>query len=165
MSKWFYIIAGILVAVMLSQFPEFYQQYRQRLGGTMDELTRQVQALDDRAAATDMTRYNYVRHLKSSKDQAAKQEGEHLTNLLTRHFSVSEAIKELDSGDMKMMFVLAVYHLDKDTAMATAEDYKPAIPLTLESAVYSLIGFIVGYLTMAFLFVFLPRRVLLSDNS
>ncbi len=164
MRGWIYIIAGIIVALMLSQFPEFYQQYRQRLGGTLDELNRQVQALDERAANVQMTRYNYVRHLTSNPDTATKQEGEHLTHLLTRQYDVDVAIKDLDDAKVQEIFIKVIFHLDIKTAEATARDYKPALPLSIEGGLYTLIGFLFGYIFMAFLFVFLPKRVLQTEN-
>lgn len=165
MRKWIYITAGVLLAALLSQFPEFHQQYRQRLGGTLDELTRQVEALDQRAAQTNMTRFNYIRHLQASEDEPARLEGGHLENLLVRHFSVSEAIQTLDNAHVGMIFLNVIYFLDVETAKATAEDYKPAVPLTMEGAIYAAIGFVWGYILMAFLMVFLPKRVLISEET
>ncbi|MDX1736900.1 MAG: DUF2937 family protein, partial [Alphaproteobacteria bacterium] len=142
MLKWVYLTAGIFCALLMSQFPEYYQQYRQRLGGTMDELNRQVEALDQRATSAGLSRFDYIRHLTSSTDKAAKMEGEHLTDLLTRHFSVSEAIVELDATPNKLILFVALLHLDYETAEATAKDYVPAVPLTITSAIYALVGFV-----------------------
>lgn len=41
----FLIIASS--AVLFSQAPEFAQQYRQRLGGAIDELTTSIQSFDE----------------------------------------------------------------------------------------------------------------------
>ncbi|WP_420548641.1 DUF2937 family protein [Curvivirga sp.] len=161
--KYLYILTGLFVGAVFSQFPEFHQQYFQRLGGTLDELDRQVEALDNRAASTDLTRYNYIRHLINSKDKAAQMEGEHLTNLLRRQFDVQQAITSLENASPQMMAILVIYHLDVNTAKATAEVYKPAVPLTISGATYFGIGFVIGYILMAFLLIFFPRRVLQSE--
>ena len=168
MGSWrtyLYMLTGILLGALLSQFPEFQQQYFQRLGGTMDELNRQVEALDSRAASTDMTRFNYIRHLTSSADKAAQMEGEHLTDLLRRQFDVEQALLNLENAAPEMAFILVLYHLDLDTAKATASVYKPAIPLTVGGGIYFGIGFLVGYILMAFLMIFFPRRVLQSETE
>ena len=47
---------GLVGAAGLSQFPEFSQQYVQRLGGAVDELSRFVAEFDADAAAVGMTR-------------------------------------------------------------------------------------------------------------
>ena len=40
-------VIGLLLGFVLSQTPEFAQQYRQRLGGAVDELQRIVLQFDD----------------------------------------------------------------------------------------------------------------------
>ncbi|MTI09054.1 DUF2937 family protein [Curvivirga aplysinae] len=161
--KYLYLLTGLIIGATFSQFPEFHQQYFQRLGGTLDELDRQVEALDSRAASTDMTRYNYIRHLTASSDKAAQMEGEHLTNLLRRQFDVQQALNALGDASPQMMAILVLYHLDINTAKATAEVYKPAVPLTISGGIYFGIGFLIGYILMAFLMLFFPRKVLQSE--
>ena len=50
------LFGGIAGSVSLSQFPEFSQQYLQRLGGAVDELSATVEAVDKSAAETGATR-------------------------------------------------------------------------------------------------------------
>ena len=50
------IVGGAALAVVLSQFPEYAQQYTQRLGGAVDELRRQTQSFDQDAAEGGLTR-------------------------------------------------------------------------------------------------------------
>ena len=49
------IVAAALGGVGASQLPEFAQQYRQRLGGALEELTRIVAEFDASAARSQLT--------------------------------------------------------------------------------------------------------------
>ncbi|WP_300519133.1 DUF2937 family protein [Aliiroseovarius sp.] len=50
------LVGGLGGAVTLSQFPEYSQQYLQRLAGAVDELSAVVAAFDASAAGFDLTR-------------------------------------------------------------------------------------------------------------
>ena len=59
---------GLLGAVTASQGPEFAQQYRQRLGGSIDELHRIVARFDADAAANGETRERAIGRLRGNPD-------------------------------------------------------------------------------------------------
>ncbi|MEC7965452.1 MAG: DUF2937 family protein, partial [Pseudomonadota bacterium] len=48
------LIAGLSGAAVTAQFPEFSQQYAQRLGGAVDELTAVVADFDASAQASGL---------------------------------------------------------------------------------------------------------------
>src|SRR5688572_1167100 len=50
------VIAAAFGGLVASQFPEFAQQYRQRLGGAVDELLRVVADFDADASRNQLTR-------------------------------------------------------------------------------------------------------------
>ena len=52
----------LVAAVTTSQLPEFAQQYRQRLGGAVDELRTIVQRFDADAQAAGMDRTQALDH-------------------------------------------------------------------------------------------------------
>ena len=83
MKRYLLFAFALLVALAASQVPEFRQQYLQRLGGALDEVTRQVAALDERAQAAEMERYAYLRRLLNNPDPIVVREGEILT--VTEH--------------------------------------------------------------------------------
>ena len=157
-KKAIYLTVAILGAVAMSQFPEFQQQYKQRMGGTLDELNRQVLALDGRAADAGLDRYDYIRRFLESPDAAVKSEGEHLSDMLGRQLRVRQAIDEMDNAKEVMLLITVLFHLDLPTAQATFDNYKPAIPITISGGFHALAGFVIGYLLVGLLFSLLPRR-------
>ena len=55
------LIVGVVFGGAFSQAPEFAQQYRQRLGGALDELTAIVQRFDQDAARAGLDRRRAAR--------------------------------------------------------------------------------------------------------
>ena len=59
---------GLMGAVTASQGPEFAQQYRQRLGGAIDELRRAIARFDADAQAHGETRERAIARLRGNAD-------------------------------------------------------------------------------------------------
>ncbi|MFX5510351.1 DUF2937 family protein, partial [Acinetobacter baumannii] len=67
-----------------SQLPEFAQQYRQRLGGAVDEIKRVVANFDADAARLSLSRDQGLERLKANGDQFIRQRGEQLEQDIAR---------------------------------------------------------------------------------
>src|SRR5918993_2010362 len=67
---------GLFGGVAASQGPEFAQQYRQRLGGAIDELRRIVERFDADASANGHSRNGAVDRLKASPDNLVSRQGD-----------------------------------------------------------------------------------------
>lgn len=160
MVRWFLTYAlAIVLAVLLSQFPEFRQQYVQRLGGALDEVTHQVEALDARATAQGMERYDYVRHLLGVDDTVVHSEGQALEALLARQVRLRTALAKIASAPPYASFPVMLLYLDTRTARGTVEAFRPALPLSIEGAAYALSGYVAGLLIVMAIGGLLPRRV------
>ena len=148
--------AGLGGAVGLSQFPEFSQQYLQRLGGTVDELSRVVEQFDQDAADLDLTRDQALSQLAQGGDFGA-----------ARADSMADNIQRLDrlQGDLASLqgagpFTRAslVTHMsDTDIARKTLDAYKPAVPATFEGGSFAAIGFALGSILLKLVLSFLGR--------
>ncbi len=138
--------------MLLSQFPEFFQQYAQRLGGHLAELNHQVAQLDNRATADGKDTATYLRHLKASKDAAVRREGQHLADLVERRGRLIKAYEALATADPWWRAPRFLQHIDGSIADATLEAYRMAMPITAESALYSATGFLLGIMIYGLLF-------------
>jgi hypothetical protein len=67
---------GLAGGLSASQGPEFAQQYRQRLGGAIDELRRVVARFESDARAVGETRDGALRRLGANADELARRQGE-----------------------------------------------------------------------------------------
>src|SRR5437762_10501929 len=75
---------GIFGALVASQLPEFTQQYRQRLGGAIDELDRVVARFDADAAVNTLTRNDALARLAQSSDDLVRRRAADLSDNIER---------------------------------------------------------------------------------
>lgn len=158
LRKYVMILGGLAGAALLSQFPAFHQQYLQRIGGTLDEVNRQVEALDARAADQGMKRYDYIRRFLNSSDASVRSEGFYLENLLARQIRIRQSINKLRDAPATMQLPILVQYVDMDTAERVMDDFAPSLTLSTTGLIYAGAGFGTGFLGTGFLTVFVPRR-------
>lgn len=144
------LIGGLSGAVGLSQFPEYSQQYIQRLAGAVDELTLFVQEFDADAASVGMTRQTALEELSESGDLGAAR-AETIGTTITRYERMSAALEVLQSSGPFTRAYNAVQFNDLDVAQAAMEDFKPAVPVTFEGIVFSGVGFVGGWIAVGLL--------------
>lgn len=152
-------------AILLSQFPEFFQQYLQRLGGRLDEINLQVAQLDERAAAAGLDRYDYIRKFIGNGDPVIRREGRHLVDLVGRQVVLSQAYDALENAPPPMWAVRFAQHYDQNTAAAAMRIYRPAVSLSVEGAVYAAVGLLLGALVFVVLSTLVPRRRARSEPA
>ncbi|MBP5859061.1 DUF2937 family protein [Marivibrio halodurans] len=159
MARPLLIAFAVLLAALASQFPAFRDAYLQRIGGALDEVTRQVAALDERAAAAGLERYAYVRRLSGNPDPVVAREGRALIDLLGRQHRLSAARDAVRDAPVYVQAAQVLLHLEPDIADAALADFQPAVPLSLSAVFHAFIGFVVGlFLPMGVRRLF-PRRV------
>lgn len=132
---------GLLGGVTASQGPEFSQQYRQRLGGAVDELQRVVDRFHQDARTLGQTPESALAQLRSNPDALVRRQGEGAvanTERLARLRSQRDAMAA--AGPFERMGVMA-RELDPAIARAAWRDFEPAVPVTREGAITAGIGF------------------------
>ena len=142
------LVGGLTGAAGLSQFPEYSQQYMQRLGGAVDELHRSVDRLESDAARVGLTPEGYLAALGAEGDLAATQAG-NLRRDLARYRQLSADLRALEGAGPFMRAKLATHLGDRQIAARAFEAYKPAMPITFEGAVFAGTGFLAGWLVLA----------------
>lgn len=151
---------GIFLAVVLSQFPEYAQQYTQRLGGAVDELRVITEDFDRAAAAAGMDRHAALQRYNASSDAFLAGRGDSMARTFTRYSELSNTLLRIEgAGPIERLRTLPAY-LDSDIGRRTLENYQPAVPVTMEGILYAGGGFILGYLVLSGLvrFLALPFR-------
>jgi hypothetical protein len=136
---------GLLFGLIGTQGPEFSQQYRQRLGGALDELRRIVDAFDAEAASRSLTPAEGIARLKENADPLARERGADIESDIAREARLERAITEMkDAGPLDRLVVMA---RDFDPAIAgeTLRSFEPAVPVTSESGVVGGLALIFGW--------------------
>lgn len=154
------VIGGLALGVVLSQFPEYAQQYAQRLGGAVDELRIITEEFDAAANAAGMTRETALGRYTAASDDFLRGRGESMSHTFERYAELSATQQRLRGADAWERFTLLPEYMDTEIGARALEDFQPAVPVTPEGIAYGGGGFLVGYLVTSGLvrFLMLPFR-------
>ncbi len=147
-------IAGLGLAIVLSQFPEYAQQYAQRLGGAVDELRVITEEFDRAAEAGGLDRVEALERYNASNDEFLAGRGTSMTATFQRFEQLSETLRQIEGAGAIERFQSLPAYLDSDIGQRTLAAYKPAVPVTIEGVLYAGFGFIAGYLVLSGLWRF-----------
>jgi hypothetical protein len=137
---------GLLGGIVASQGPEYAQQYRQRLGGTIDELRRMVTQFDVDARATGQTREGAVERLRTDRDDFLRRRGDAMHADVQRLERLERQRDSFNTAGAFARLGVLVRDADTDLARAAFGDYEPAVPTTSEGLVMAGVGFVLGWL-------------------
>jgi len=157
-------LAAVAGAASASQFPAFYQQYMQRLGGRLDQAQIQVARIEAAARDNSLTVAEYVEKFAASSEPAHQRQGDLLLEQIIDLDRLRQAMDALAAAPTIARPWRFAQYFDGDTARATLGDFAMGLPLTTEGFVYAAIGMVIGLMILAGLEtgtrrVFRQRRV------
>ena len=136
---------GFLTAVLASQLPEFAQQYRQRLGGAIDELQTMLVEFDADSQQLGLSRQGGIDRLRNDHDFFIRQRGVRIAESEARLQRMQQQLQDFSSaGSFGRLRVFASEY-DRGMVTRTFDAFEPAVPTTSEGLVTALIGFLVGF--------------------
>ncbi len=136
--------AAVIGAGVFAQFPEFYQQYLQRLGGRLDQARLDLEMLQRDAAALGRSVAVYLDELLASGTSAARHAAQRELARLDNASELESAYEALRlAAPLERPFVLA-RHLDAKLAEDTLAIFAPALPATSEGVIYGAFGMLVA---------------------
>jgi hypothetical protein len=142
------VLGGLGLALGFSQFPEYAQQYEQRLGGAVDELKSIVTDFDRDAQRFGLTRQEALQRYAVSPDDFLIARGTSMDQTLSRYDKLSGMLADLqNAGPLGRVAHLPDY-LDTDVGARALQAYKPAVPVTAEGLGWGVAGWIIGYLIL-----------------
>ena len=122
---------AVLAGLIGSQGPEFAQQYRQRLGGALEELNRIVSEFEAEVRGQNLTRAEGLERLEDNGDPLARQRGEDMTETIERAKRLDDEIRAMNSAGPLMRLYVVATNFDPEIARSTLDNYEPAEPLSL----------------------------------
>lgn len=149
-------IAGGLVA---SQIPELAQQYRQRLGGAIDELQRIIDNFDADSAKSGYDRTGALAVMARNEEPLVRDQSLRMAETIVRHARlVSQREAFATSGPFVRLAAFAEDY-DPPLVQSTLRDFEPAVPATIEGVLFGIGGFAIVYVVLRALgWLFRPRR-------
>lgn len=145
MARTISFAVALVGAAAASQGPEFAQQYRQRLGGAIDELQAVVAQFDADAAAHGLDRSAAIQRLKQNSDPLAQKRADAAAISAERLARLEKQRTEMQDAGALGRLVVLVGQPDKTIAENALKTFEPAIPTTAEGAVIAGLGFFGTY--------------------
>lgn len=142
---------GLFSGLTASQMPEFAQQYRQRLGGAIDELRRVVTRFDESAREEGLSREQAIRRLTAAEDPLVRRQGEAQDELGSRLVRLEGQRRAFVEAGPFARLLIFIRDADAGLARATYLDYEPAWPATAEGLTTGGAGFVAGWGFLLFL--------------
>ncbi len=142
-------LAAVLGAGLFAQFPAFYQQYLQRLGGRLDQARLDLDRILQDAAILGRTLEAYIEELLNSGTMAARLAAQRELERVQAADELQSAYEALALAEpLERPFVFA-RHFDSAVAADTFRAFEAALPVTPEGFVYVAVGIGAGLALMA----------------
>ena len=151
MARVLMLIAMILSGTATSQLPEFSQQYRQRLGGAIDALEDILADFNRDAERHGLTSAEAIARQKRSTDPFVRARGDSMLNAEIRLNRLKQQQVELQTAGPIERLVVFARGFDPQLAQATAEDFEPAVPITVAGLGSAGAGALAGLVLMRLL--------------
>jgi hypothetical protein len=133
----------VLGAVAFAQLPEFIQQYRQRLGGHLNEARRHLAEFENLATHAKLPLPQFIERTSTNTDTTVAGLGSVMRTALDRVDELAAAETALRTATLWQKPFVFFTHLESSVARATWEIYQPAVPTTTEGLVYAAAGMVV----------------------
>ena len=149
---------SLLMAALVSQLPEFTQQYRQRLGGAVDELTAMLSQFDSELAGQSLTRQQGIAHLAGNSDPIVQGRGAAIETAASRADRLTRQRESFSTAGPISQYAVLAERLDLGIGRRTIADFQPALPITTAGLVAALVGFALGWVLVRLLAFPFRRR-------
>lgn len=136
------LIGGLLGGATASQFPEYSQQYRQRLGGAVDALAEVAADFDASARAEGLDRDAALAQMQGTPFLDRRKAD--MTRTFDRYARLRLDLDALEGAGPFMRAYYVVRSTDTEVAAAALDSFEPAVPLTVAGGIFAGTGFFAG---------------------
>ncbi len=137
-------LAALVGAALLSQFPAFYDQYLQRLGGRLDQARIESARIDQAARQEGLSVAAYIEVFLRNQESPVRRQGRVMQAQYGELVRMEAAFATLRDAPVAARPLRFAGHAAGDIARKTFEDFQPALPLGPEGLTYALIGLLGG---------------------
>lgn len=136
---------GLMLAAVTSQLPEFTQQYRQRLGGAVDELRALVQEFDGEVARQSLDRQAGLARLGSNPDPLVRDRAADMRATIERAARLDRQEKAFATAGPISQYAVLIEDYDPRIGSQAYASYQPAVPVTTSGIVAGGAGLFAGW--------------------
>jgi hypothetical protein len=139
----------VLCTVFFAQVPVFVDQYLMRLEGHLAESHHQIDAFTEAAAAGGKSLDQYISKFLEQSDADFLAQGKLMRIAVDRNNFLASACTALQSANPIFRPVVFVRYLDREILTDTWDGFEPGLLISTNLAVWSLIGFVFGWLLLS----------------
>ena len=143
-ARFTYGLAAVAGALCSAQFPAFYQQYLQRLGGRLDQAASDVARLVEDATRAGQTLEAYIQALMDSGGEAARQAALRELERVANAGHLASAYERLADALPWQRPMVFAETFDPAIAQDTLAAFRPAFQLTPDSLAYGAAGLLLA---------------------
>lgn len=137
------LAAALAGGVAASQAPEFAQQYRQRIGGAIEEIGRVIADFDRDAAKNGLSRTEALAAHEQSPQPLFRDRGASMKHSIERFDRLERQRTEFEQK-APVAQPLALFDSDRSTLEGAWRDFSPAVPVTSQGFAWGAAGFAVA---------------------
>ncbi|MCP1199828.1 DUF2937 family protein [Notoacmeibacter sp. MSK16QG-6] len=149
----FWLAAAVAAGVTASQAPEYAQQYRQRLGGALEELRAVIADFDRDAQDNGLSRDEALSSYDRADERFLNDRGNSMRDSLARLERLQTQSTAFAEQPPIAWPLIVARNPDPRLSEGAARDFRPAVPVTADGFVYAA----AGGLIVAFLVSLLHR--------
>ncbi|WP_346433371.1 DUF2937 family protein [Oricola sp.] len=140
------VAVGVAGGVVTSQAPEFTQQYRQRLGGALQELRAIVADFEADAARNGLSRAQALSSYRASSDDFLRDRGASMTKTIHRFDTLERQADRFESWPEPALPIAMFGESDAELVKGAWQDFRPGVPVTATGFIWAGIGFVIALL-------------------
>lgn len=144
MQKFFAAIS-LFSALFFAQIPEVVQQYRQRIGGAVDELNIIVRNFDEDSRRSGYDRAGALSIMSKNPERLVREQGQRMEGYSRRLDRLSAQQLALANGVTLGAVIAVAFNYDQHIMSQALNAYTWAFPTTVTGIVFAIIGWILCY--------------------
>lgn len=144
LGRWSSLAFGVFLGANASQLPEYAQQYRQRLGGALDELKAQVAAFDADAQKSGLSREQALARHRDNADTFIQERGWRMQETIFREARLAKQAADLASAGSFARIGIMLRDFDPQVARGAWAGFEPGLPVTSEGLGAGALGLLGG---------------------
>jgi len=139
-------IVAVFGVVGFAQFPQFFSQYIQRLGGHLAEAQFMLVRFELTAEYFGMTLDEYIATHINSGHEVFVSSGQLINDLVNRINALERSLTALKEASVYTRWLVFLRECDYSIVQETWLDFTPGLPTSLEGALYGLCGLFASWL-------------------
>lgn len=137
-------LCAVAGALLLSQTPQFFQQYTHRLSGHVDELKTLIAGIQQAAVRSGKGLTEYVDKFVKHTDADIYSQGEMMQGILQRHADLKHALLSMQEATPLTRPFHFIHSFNIEIAKSTVLDFQPGLLITTEGLLYAFLGLCLG---------------------